>query len=416
MGKLSILQKLGPGLLYAGAAIGVSHLVQSTRAGASFGIGMIAVVVIANFFKYPFFQIGPRYVVATGKSLLFGYHKLGKWAIWTFVLLTISTMFIVQGAITMVTAGLASYVFGSSFDINIWVFIILAFSSALLYTGKIKYLDYLMKIVMVVLAITTIAAAISSIFSNIPHEGHSPPFDVFNKEHIFFLIALIGWMPAPIDISVWYSVWAQTKLQESHEKSSLKDSMFDFSVGYWGTAILAICFVLLGAFMLHNTGIELSSSAVVFAGQIIKAYTTSLGTWATPIISVAALTTMLSTTVSVLDGVSRVMDKSTTYILDNKFSSEKGNISYRIWLLILISGTLTLVYSLSNNMRQMVDFATTISFLTAPILAYLNIRVMYHSDIPKELLPSKFTTYVSYIGFGLLLLFSLIFVYFKFLT
>ncbi len=34
-----LLQSLGPGLLFAGAAIGVSHLVQSTRAGADFGFG-----------------------------------------------------------------------------------------------------------------------------------------------------------------------------------------------------------------------------------------------------------------------------------------------------------------------------------------------------------------------------------------
>ncbi len=30
-----LLKVLGPGLLYAGAAVGVSHLVQSTRAGVS---------------------------------------------------------------------------------------------------------------------------------------------------------------------------------------------------------------------------------------------------------------------------------------------------------------------------------------------------------------------------------------------
>ena len=35
------LKNLGPGLLFAGAAIGVSHLVQSTRAGADFGLGLI---------------------------------------------------------------------------------------------------------------------------------------------------------------------------------------------------------------------------------------------------------------------------------------------------------------------------------------------------------------------------------------
>ena len=39
MEKFSIvLKRLGPGLLFAGAAIGVSHLVQSTKAGAEFGL------------------------------------------------------------------------------------------------------------------------------------------------------------------------------------------------------------------------------------------------------------------------------------------------------------------------------------------------------------------------------------------
>ena len=47
----SILKKLGPGLLFAGAAIGVSHLVQSTKAGADFGLGLVWALIIANIFK-----------------------------------------------------------------------------------------------------------------------------------------------------------------------------------------------------------------------------------------------------------------------------------------------------------------------------------------------------------------------------
>ena len=45
-------QKLGPGLLFAGAAIGVSHLVQSTRAGADFGWGLLWAIILVNLFKY----------------------------------------------------------------------------------------------------------------------------------------------------------------------------------------------------------------------------------------------------------------------------------------------------------------------------------------------------------------------------
>ena len=79
MGKISnILKKLGPGLLFAGAAIGVSHLVLSTQSGAQFGLGVVWALIIANFFKYPFFQYGPRYALATGENMLVGYNRLSK--------------------------------------------------------------------------------------------------------------------------------------------------------------------------------------------------------------------------------------------------------------------------------------------------------------------------------------------------
>ena len=410
----SILNKLGPGLLYAGAAIGVSHLVQSTRAGASFGIAMIVVVVLANFFKYPFFQYGPRYVAATGKSLLHGYKKLGSWAVWLFFILTLGTMFIIQGAVTMVTAGLAKFLTGTSFSIWYWMLIILGLSAGLLVSGKIKVLDKFMKIVMVILAVTTIAAAISSIFADVEHTTISPIFSFTNKEHIFFLIAFIGWMPAPIDISVWYSVWSESKANDMGERPSLKNSLFDFSVGYWGTAFLALCFVALGAFMLHNTGVELSPSAVVFSGQIIEAYSNSLGSWATPIISIAAFTTMFSTTVSVMDGITRVMVPTTGFLFTDKEEKTDSKKSYIFWLAGLSIGSFLLVSNFAQNMKEMFDFATSLSFLTAPILAYLNVKVMSSDEISEEFRPSPFTQVVSYIGLVILVVFSLVYLAFKF--
>ena len=48
---IKAISKLGPGLLFAGAAIGVSHLVQSTRAGADFGFGLIWALILVNLFN-----------------------------------------------------------------------------------------------------------------------------------------------------------------------------------------------------------------------------------------------------------------------------------------------------------------------------------------------------------------------------
>ena len=68
----SLIRSLGPGLLWAGAAIGVSHLVQSTRAGAIYGFQLVIIILLINLFKYPFFEFGPRYASATKESLLHG--------------------------------------------------------------------------------------------------------------------------------------------------------------------------------------------------------------------------------------------------------------------------------------------------------------------------------------------------------
>lgn len=411
MNKSTILQKLGPGLLYAGAAIGVSHLIQSTRAGASFGLSMLLVVIIANFLKYPFFQYGPRYTAATGKSLLHGYKKLGIWAVWLFLFLTLGTMFIIQGAITMVTAGLAKYITHTSWDIWIWMILITAVAMSILGLGKLHLLDKLMKVIMLILAITTVAAAIASFFADVPKMENPSLFDFSDTTHLFFLIAFIGWMPAPLDISVWYSVWSAEKSPQN-TSHNLKNSLFDFSIGYWGTAILALCFVILGAQMLHNTGTELSSNAVVFSGQIIEAYAHALGNWAIPIISIAAFTTMFSTTLSVMDGLSKVMIPTLEILSEKHKIGTKTN--YYFWLLVLGAGALLMVWKFGSNMKTLVDFATTISFLTAPILAYLNIRVMETKEIKGIYIPSKFTRVISYIGLITLVLFSVIFISLRF--
>ena len=69
----------GPGIMFAGTCIGGSHLIQSTKAGAFYGFGLLAVVAIANLLKYPFFEFASRYTNATGDSILEGYFRIGKW-------------------------------------------------------------------------------------------------------------------------------------------------------------------------------------------------------------------------------------------------------------------------------------------------------------------------------------------------
>ena len=75
----------GPGILFASTAIGVSHLIQSTRAGADFGLWMLVFVIVASLLKYPFFEYGSRYANATQTSIIDGYKKLGKPILWMYL-------------------------------------------------------------------------------------------------------------------------------------------------------------------------------------------------------------------------------------------------------------------------------------------------------------------------------------------
>jgi uncharacterized integral membrane protein len=152
-----VLASLGPGLVWAAAAIGVSHLVQSTRAGASYGFALVGVVVLANVLKYPFFEYGPRYAAATGESLVDGYRRQGLWAVWIYLVLTIGTMFAVLAAVTLVTGSLATQLFGEALSPLGYSAILLAVSAVLLIPGQYPLLDKVVKAIMVVLALSTVA-------------------------------------------------------------------------------------------------------------------------------------------------------------------------------------------------------------------------------------------------------------------
>ncbi len=74
----TLVKNLGPGLLFASMAIGTSHLVLSTKAGAQYGWVMVIPIILANILKYPFFEFGIRYTTVTNTSLIEGYRNRGK--------------------------------------------------------------------------------------------------------------------------------------------------------------------------------------------------------------------------------------------------------------------------------------------------------------------------------------------------
>ncbi|MBP0904452.1 NRAMP family divalent metal transporter [Mariniflexile gromovii] len=404
------LKNLGPGLLFAGAAIGVSHLVQSTRAGADFGLGLLWALLLVNLCKYPFFQFGPRYATATGESLLDGYNKLSKGVLATYYILNLATMFTIQTAVTIVTAGLASTLFGDFGTYNIgnkiissteiYTVIILIVCILLLLLGKYKLLDRLMKIIVITLTISTIIAVSVALYNS------SEPLSFkqiipSNSLEIGFLIAFMGWMPAPLDVSVWQSLWAIEKNENTNQYTP-QSALFDFNIGYLSTIVIGIGFLLLGVLVMHHSGETFSNSASVFSQQLINMYTKNLGNWAYLIIGIAAFTTMFSTTLTTLDASPRVMAKTTTLLFKNV-----SKLNYTFWIVLLTLGTVFIFLFFASEMGLLIKVATILSFITAPFYAIINYILISSKHTPKEWQPSKKLHIFSWLGILFLIGFSI---------
>lgn len=391
---------LGPGLLFAGAAIGVSHLVQSTRAGADFGFGLLWALLIVNIFKYPFFQFGPRYAAATGETLLDGYKKLGRGVLISYYVLNFATMFTIQAAVTIVTASLAAAIFGVTHDLVIWSVIILGVSIVILGVGKYKLLDNLMKYIIIILTISTIIAVNVALFST--EKGFSfQQIIPSGTAQITFLIAFLGWMPAPLDISIWHSLWSVEKSKTTFQKVKPKHAIFDFNVGYLGTLFLGVCFVMLGALVMHQSGESFSSKGNIFATQLINLYTENLGDFSYLFIGAAAFTTMFSTTLTTLDASPRAMTKTSDLLF------KKVRLNYWFWILLLAIGTFIILKYFLADMGVLVKIATILSFLTAPFYAILNYVLITGKYTPKQNQPKLPLRILSIIGIIFLIGFSI---------
>ena len=370
------IKKLGPGLLFAGAAIGVSHLVQSTKAGAEFGFGLIWALLLCNFFKYPFFWFGTKYTISTGETLLHGYKKIGNHMLYIYLILSIVTIFTIQAAVTIVTAGLAIELFGFTKNITIMSSLILILCVTILTVGKYKLLDSFIKIVVVILGISTLLAASFASNNNFGEIAIKQIFPV-EISGIVFLAAFMGWMPAPLDISIWQSIWTKEKMK-LNKGIDYKSALFDFNIGYITTVILGLCFISLGAFVMFGSGQTFSNNGTEFAKQLIQLYTINLGENIKVFISIAAFTTMLSTTITCLDASPRAMSQTLKLLSFDKFSG------YNKWILIISTITMIIFIFFESEMGNLIKIATVLSFMTAPIYAIINYCLVNSKFMPKR--------------------------------
>ena len=401
---VKFLRALGPGILFAATAIGVSHLVQSTRAGALFGYGLIWAVIAANLFKYPFFEFGARYANATGKNLLQGYHEISPWLLRIYVLATLGSMITVTAGVSIVTAALLAELTGFSGSLVALTALLFAACILILLAGQYRLLDRSIKLIALIL----LGATLVTFFVALGHPietaaDFQPKSWLEGKGNFLFVIALMGWMPTAVDLSTWSSLWTLARIKESGYHPTLRETLLDFRIGYWISAILAVVFVILGARLLYFPHITVPEGANAFVHVLISIYTQNLGSWSYYVILIAAASIMFSTTITVFDGYARAL-KASGHLL---FPEKTGRLWYALVVMVLAAGGLILIGLFANKMAVLLDLATSISFLIAPIIAWFNYKVIFSKTFPDHAKPGWVLHLLTILGLVFLVVFTL---------
>ena len=403
----NLIQNLGPGLLFASTAIGTSHLVLSTKAGAQYGWIMVIPIILANILKYPFFEFGIRYTNITNKTLIEGYLNRGKGYLIFYAIITLFSTFTILAALYVVTSGLLINLFQlTNTPVHVVAGGLFLLICALLIVGRYKFLEislkYVVSLLFLVLLATTVLVIANGKVAEI--ENFKAP-NIFNEVGLLFLIGLMGWMPTTVEASSWISQWSIEKFKSSNRKPSLKEALQEFKFGYFTTGILALFFMIIGWLTLYGTNTELSNNSVIFADQLVQLFTANIGSWAYILIAIAAFATMFSTCITAHDAIARVSVDILTLLFPKKNNLKRRGFPIAIILLAIIN--YTVIHTFSANMGLLVALATFVSFVVAPIIGYMNLKNVMSHEIPEINRPKRNLQILTYLGILFLALFSI---------
>lgn len=408
-----MLRYLGPGILLAGAAIGGSHLVASTQAGAHYGWSLLGILLLVNLFKYPFFRYGQRYTAATGESILEAYVKLGRGYLFLFFLLNLFTGMANIAGVSMITGSLATNFGISGVGVPMLSGLFMLASMLIIILGGFALLRRFGKIVVAVLGLSTIVAVAISLISGPAgdpvYQGESP----WTMASFGFVIMFMGWMPAPIEASVWPSLWMKSQQKLQKKSFVMREAMTDFHAGYYASVFFALVFLVLGKMLMYGTGTVLSSQGTVFARQLIDLYSVAIGEWSRPLIVVVAFSAMFSTTLTTIDAYPRALANSTRLLFP--FAAKRFRAVHIFWIISGVAGSFLLIQYYVDQLGDMLSLAMILSFLAAPVFAFLNYRIMFLDNVPDIFRPKPWEKTLSVAGMFFLVGFGLVFIFWYFI-
>lgn len=359
----------------AATAIGTSHIVLAPVAGARYGFDLLWLILFAHLFKYPAFEFGARYAVATETSLIEGFGALPgprNWGLFVFLGVTVIQGLTILAGVMSVTASILVVTVGG-LSYTSWLLVVGIFTITVHRAGGYPALKRGAMTMVGVLAVGTVIAFLATPPG--PADLGRMLVPAAPAGSTLLVASILGLMPTGINVAVWHSLWAVAHLEYwkregTDRQGMLRMSQRDLAVGYGLSAVLGVMLLSLGAVLLRPRG--LVPDGIEVALTISRIYTELLGPWMFPVFMMGAFAAMFSTVYSVMDGFPRAFSTlMKTLLPGSAFLHRPSNPSYWIFMVVIFAFSLV-TNTLLPNPVLVVTLVGVVSLMIAPVLYSLN--------------------------------------------
>ncbi|MGK7377083.1 Nramp family divalent metal transporter [Planococcus sp. 1R117A] len=331
---------VGPGFVTAATGVGTGDLIAALVAGAAFGMTLGWAILLGSLFKFYFTEGMGRWQLATGKTILEGWHSLGKWATGYFGVYSIIWGFS-YGAAAMSTSALMMVTMFPIMPLWAWAVIHGLAGLALVLFGHYELFEKVMTLMVGLMFVTVVGSAvillpdIGNIVSGfVPRTGGSS---------LLLVLGLLGGVGGTITMAS-YGYWIREKNWVG--KSWIPMMRVDSATGYIITAIFTLSLLVVGAEFLFGTGIEINGEEGLVA--LSGLYSDQFGSFARWLFLIGAWSAAFSSLLGVWNGVPylfadfvRMVRKKGT---DSDEPVSKKDPAYRFYLLWLTFPPMLLLF------------------------------------------------------------------------
>jgi Mn2+/Fe2+ NRAMP family transporter len=363
---------IGPGIIVAATGVGAGDLIAAAVSGATYGYALLWAAILGALLKYVLNEGVSRYQLISGQSLLHGWQqRLHPFVSWYFIIYLFLWSFIVAGAL-MAACGLAAHAMIPELNVIEWGMIHSVLALVIVFVGKFKFVEKLMRFFIAMMFVVTILCAIL-LQPDIIKILKSMFIPTIPEHSVKFILGVIGGVGGSVTL-LSYGYWIKEKKWSG--KKFLKRSRTDLGIAYILTAIFGVSIMIIAA----GVKPEIMNGSKMVVGLADKLETV-LGEWGKWIFLLGFWGAVFSSMVGVWQGIPYLFaDFNSQKKSANMIAIEKvENKSYNIFLLYLALPPMVLLF-LSKPVWLIILYALSASFFMpflAITLLFLNNKFKY---------------------------------------